>query len=278
MFEELGELNEMVAWITQNGLRFVLQIFGALFIYLIGVRIANMASKWALSAAKKAKMDETLSQFLKVLVYYLILIFTFIIALQVLGVPTTSFVAVVGAAGLAIGLALEGALSNFAAGVMLLFFRPFNVGDWTELAGIYGRVERLQIFNTVLVTLDNRTVIIPNGQVTSDPIINHSAKGKIRIDLVFGIGYEDDIRKAKEIFMDILQSHPLVLDNPAPTVDVLELADSSVNFAVRPHVDPNNYWRVHFDVTEQVKLRLDEAGISIPFPQRDVHLFQQSEN
>lgn len=279
MFEDLTVLNDIVAWVAQNGIDFVLRLLGAVIIFYIGRWVAKKLANLAEKSAKKAGFDDTLEDFIETLVYYAVLLFAIIAALQTVGVQTTSLVALIGAAGLAIGLALEGALSNFAAGVMLLIFRPFNNGELVEVAGgILGVVDRLQIFSTVLTTLDNKTVIIPNGQVTSAPIVNYSRKGVIRVDLVFGIGYEDDIRKAKEIFMDILQSHPLVLKDPAPTVDVLELADSSVNFAVRPQVDPDNYWRVYFDVTEQVKLRLDEAGISIPYPQRDVHLFQQSEN
>ena len=254
------------------------KLLGAIAIFVIGRWLAGVISRGAEKALTRTGTDKSLTGFAKTLVYYVVFIVAIVAALQTVGVQTTSLVALVGAAGLAIGLALEGALANFAAGVMLLVFRPFKVGDLVEVAGALGHVEELLVFSTILVTLDNKTVIIPNGQVTGTTITNYSKKGVIRLDLVFGIGYEDDLLKAKGILQELLDSHPLVVKEPAASVTVLELADSSVNFAVRPFVTPDDYWTVHFDMTEQVKLRFDAEGISIPFPQRDVHLFQASEN
>ncbi len=203
-----------------------------------------------------------------------IIVFAGLAAFERVGVATTSIIAVLGAMGLALGLALQGALANFAAGALMLVFRPMKVGDLVEAAGVFGRVEEIQIFNTVILTPDNKTVIIPNGQVTGGNITNYSAKGLIRVDLIFGIGYTDDLLKAKQILEEIVKADERVASNPAPSVDVMELADSSVNFAVRPFVDPEVYWNVYFGLTEQVKMRFDKEGLSIPFPQRDIHVFQ----
>jgi small conductance mechanosensitive channel len=200
------------------------------------------------------------------------MVFVIIAAINTLGVQTTSFIAVIGAAGLAIGFALQGSLANFASGVMLIIFRPFKAGDFVEAGGTSGAVEAIHIFNTVLKTPDNKKVIIPNSKVTGDNIVNYSAKDTRRVDLVFGIGYEDDIRKAKQTLEQIVASDERVLKDPAPTIAVSELGDSSVNFVVRPWVNTADYWSVYFDLTEKVKLTFDDQGISIPFPQTDVHL------
>ena len=246
----------------------------AALIFYVGRSIARFLTKLTGRLMKRADVDESLIKFLTDLAYALLLMVVVIAALERLGIQTTAAVAVLGAMGLAVGFAMQGSLGNFASGVMLMIFKPYTIGDLVRLSGEVGHVEAIKIFNTVIITLDNRTIIIPNGSVTGGTIENLSAKGKIRIDMVFGIGYDDDIKKAKEIFMDILTSDERVMKDPGPTVAVLELADNSVNFAVRPYVDPAVYWDVHFHVHEQVKLRLDEAGISIPYPQRDVHLHQ----
>jgi small conductance mechanosensitive channel len=198
----------------------------------------------------------------------------FIAALSTLGFETTSFIAVIGAAGLAIGFALQGSLANFASGVMLIIFRPFSVGNFVEAGGQSGSVEEIRIFSTVLKTPDNKMVIIPNSKITGDNIVNYSAKDQRRIDMVFGIGYGDDLQRAKQILERIIAEDSRILDDPAVTIGVLELGDSSVNFAVRPWVKTADYWAVYFDLMEKVKLTFDREGISIPFPQRDVHLFQ----
>ncbi|NNK13353.1 MAG: mechanosensitive ion channel, partial [Desulfofustis sp.] len=197
-----------------------------------------------------------------------------IAAAQKLGINTGSFLAVVGAAGLAIGLALKDSLANFSAGVMLILFRPFKVGDAVTVAGETGAVEEITIFNTVMNTPDNQRKIIPNGLITSGTITNITANDTRRIDMVFGIGYEDDIKSAEQVFTEMIKAEPRVLSDPAPTIAVAELADSSVNFVVRPWVRTVDYWNVKFELTEKIKLALDEAGISIPFPQQDVHMHQ----
>ncbi len=251
-----------------------LNILGAIVIFIIGRWAAGLASRLIKRVLNKANVDESLVKFAGSLVYIGILIFAVLAAFERLGVETTSFIAVLGAAGLAVGLALQGALANFAAGVLILLFRPYKVGDLVEIAGVFGPVEEIQIFTTIVTTPDNKTVIIPNGQITSGNIVNYSAKGLLRLDMTFGIGYGDDLLKAKRILEELVTADERVAKDPAPNVAVMELADSSVNFVVRPFVKPEDYWGVHFTITEQVKLRFDQEGISIPFPQQDVHLFQ----
>lgn len=206
------------------------------------------------------------------MVSWALIIFVVIAALGQLGIQTASFVAIVGAAGLAIGLALQGSLANFAAGVLILIFRPFKVGDFVEVAGVSGAVQNIQIFTTELHTPDNKKVIVPNGGVISGNITNYSANNTRRVDLVFGIGYSEDIDVAKTLLQTVLAAEPKVLQDPAPTIGVVELADSSVNLVCRPWVNTADYWDVYFNVTEAVKKALDAGGISIPFPQRDLHL------
>jgi len=188
------------------------------------------------------------------------------------GIETTSFVAILGAAGLAVGLALQGTLSNFAGGILLLLFRPYKVGDLVETQGRLGEVREIQIFTTILATPDNKMAIIPNGPIMNGEIVNYTALGKIRVDLVMGISYGADIRKAKEVLLQVMNAHPKVLKDPAPFVGVSELGDSAVNLAVRPHADPADYWDVYFDIYEQGKIALDDHNIEIPFPQVDVHM------
>ncbi len=252
-----------------------LNILFAIVILAVGRWLAKMVANLLERTLKRTNIDETLVGFGRNLLFYAILAFAVVAALDRLGVETTSLVAALGAAGLAVGLALQGSLANFASGVLILLFRPFRVGQLVELAGTLGHVKEIQIFNTILITLDNKTVIIPNNNVTSDVIVNYSAEGHIRLDLVFGIGYGDDLLKAKGVLEELVNADARVLDDPAPTVAVLELGDSSVNFAVRPYVKVEDYWGVYFAMHEAVKLRFDAEGISIPFPQRDVHLFQQ---
>lgn len=253
-----------------------LRLLGAALILLAGRWAAGFLSRLTGKLMRQAKVDGTLARFAQSIVNVGIIVFTVLAALNQVGVQNTSIIAFLGAAGLAVGLALEGALANFAAGALILMFRPFKVGQWVELAGIFGHVEEIQIFNTILLTRDYKTVIIPNAQVTGSPIVNYSHKGLLRLDMVFGIGYGDDLLKAKRVLQEILDTELRVASDPAPTVAVLELGESSVNLAVRPFVKPDDYWSVQLAVTEQVKLRFDAAGISIPFPQRDVHLFSQN--
>ena len=253
---------------------FGLNLLWAIIILLIGWWVAKLLARWLRRGLGRADIDPGLIGFLGNLTYWGIFIFAVMAALARLGVQTTSIIAVIGAASLAVGLALQGSLANFAAGVLILLFKPYRVGDVVEISGALGKVKDIQIFNTVLESPDWKTVIVPNAQATGGNITNYTTKGRRRVDMVFGIGYDDDILKAKRLLEQILGEDERVLKEPAPTVAVLELADSSVNFAVRPFVQVNDYWAVLFDTTEKVKLLFDQEGISIPFPQRDVHIFQ----
>lgn len=267
---------DILAQIQEIILIYGLNILGALVIILVGIWVAGILSRWVRKALAKTNTNEALLRFLSNSVYYAILAFASVAALERIGVQTASFIAVLGATGLAIGLALQGALANFASGVMILLFKPFEIGHYVEAGDAFGKVTDIQIFNTVLLTRDKKTVIIPNGLIISNKIVNYSKQGSIRVDMVFGIGYGDDLLKAKRLLEEMITADERVLVEPAPKVAVLELADSSVNFAVRPHVKIEDYWDILLDMPERVKLRFDQEGISIPFPQRDIHLFQQN--
>lgn len=248
------------------------KIIGAIAILVLGRIGIGIIAGIVRKVLDRSKADETLNKFVVSLTRIALMTFIVIAALGTLGVQTASFVAVIGAAGLAIGFALQGSLANFASGVMIIIFKPFKAGDYIEAGGSAGSVEAVHIFNTILKTPDNKKVIIPNSQITGSNIVNYSAKDTRRVDMVFGIGYGDDIKKAKETLERILADDSRVLKDPAPTVAVSELADSSVNFVVRPWVKTGDYWGVFFDITEKVKITFDELGISIPFPQTDIHL------
>lgn len=252
----------------------VINILLALAIFFVGRWVANQIIKLVTRLLRRSKMDDMLVNFITSIANILLLLVVVVAALDQLGVDTTSLIALVGAAGLAVGLALQDSLKNFAAGVMLIVFRPFREGDFVEAGGVSGIVEHVTIFNTVMRTPDNREVIVPNGAIYSGVIINYSARDTRRVDMVFGIGYEDDLKKAKTILEEILANDDRVLKDPAPVVAVSELADSSVNFVVRPWVKSADYWDVLWDTTEAVKLRFDAEEISIPYPQMDVHLHE----
>jgi len=260
-------------WFALYGLRAI----AAILIFIIGRWVARALRNMTRRMMTKKEVEPTIVSFVCNLVYITLLVFVVIAAINQIGVQTTSFIAVIGAAGLAIGLALQGSLANFAAGFLLILFRPFKVGDYIEGAGTAGVVEKIQVFVTELKTPDNKAVIIPNSKLTGDNIINYSAKDTRRVDMVFGVSYGDDLPKVKKVLEDVLSQDARILKDPAPTIAVMELADSSVNFAVRPWVKTADYWGVYFDLTEHVKMRFDEEGISIPFPQRDVHMFSQKE-
>ncbi len=245
----------------------------AIVVLLVGLRVVNAFTKMLKKLMEKRNVDETLRPFLTNLLNWTLKALLVVSVAGMVGIETTSFVAILGAAGLAIGLALQGTLANFAGGVLLLIFKPFKVGDLIEAGGHLGVVEEIQIFVTILKTLQNRVIIIPNGILSNGSLTNYSAEDTLRVDMVFGIAYNADLKKAKEIFNDILDKDGRVLAEPARTVAVSELADNSVNFVVRPWVKTEDYWDVYFNIHEQVKLRLDEAGIGIPFPQRDVHVY-----
>jgi small conductance mechanosensitive channel len=251
-----------------------LRVIAAIVILIVGRWVAKIFKTIVKKVMTKRNVDQTIVSFVGSLSYYVLLVFFVIAALSQLGVQTTSFVAIVGAAGLAIGLALQGSLANFAAGFLMVIFRPFKVGDYIEGGGTAGTVEKIQIFTTQLKTPDNKTVIVPNAQMTSGNIINWSTAGTRRVDMVFGIGYDDDIDKAKNIMQDIIDADTRILKEPASVIALSELADSSVNFVVRPWVKASDYWSVYFDLTEKIKKRFDAEGISIPYPQRDVHIYE----
>ena len=260
------------ALITGYAIEYGQALIFALAIFVIGKWVASRLTNVLKKGLKKGNMDDTLVSFLGNIVKTILLAFVVIAALSQLGVETTSLAAVIAAAGLAIGLALQGSLANFAAGVMIIAFRPFKKGDFIEAGGVSGVVEEVSIFNTVFKTGDNKKVIVPNSAVGGGAITNYSANDTRRIDFVFGIGYNDDIKLAKETLESILAADSRVLSDPAPTIGVCELADSSVNIACRPWVKTADYWGAYFDIMEAVKVTFDEKGISIPFPQQDVHM------
>ena len=248
----------------------------ALLIFIIGKWAVNKIVSIFGKVLRKVKgMDETLIKFLENIVYYALMIVVLLTALGKLGVETTSFLAILGAAGLAIGLALKDSLGNFASGVMIIMFKPFKVGDAVTAAGVTGNVSEVGIFNSVFITADNQKIIVPNGAITSGSITNINAYDTRRVDLVVCIGYEDDIKKTKEVLNNIVSSHEKILIDKGITIAVSELADSSVNFVLRVWVKTPDYWDVKFDLTETIKLRFDEEGISIPFPQQDVHHYNK---
>ena len=251
-----------------------IKVIAAIAIFIIGFWVAKLFRKIIEKVLANRNVDPTIGSFVANLAYYALLAFVVLAALGQLGIQTTSFIAIIGAAGLAVGLALQGSLANFAAGFLMIIFRPFKVGDVIDGAGTSGTVEKIQIFTTQLLTPDNKTVIIPNASLTAGNIVNYSTTGKRRVDMVFGIGYEDDIDKAKQIIIEAISADERVHKDPAPTVAVSELADSSVNFVVRPWVNTSDYWGVYFALTETIKKRFDQEGISIPFPQRDVHVYE----
>jgi len=261
-------LQTVYEYLAQYGFK----VIGAILIFLIGRMLAKIISRWIEKALIKARIEDTLAKFVKNLSHIILLLFVVIAALSPLGVETAQFAVVLGAAGLAIGLALQGSLSNFASGFLMIIFRPFKVGDFIEAAGIKGTVKEIQIFNTIINTPDNVRAIIPNAQITGGNVLNYTINGTRRVDLVIGISYEDDLKKAKTIIEGVLVSDNRVLNDPAPKVAVSELADSSVNFVVRPWVKAADYWDVYFEMTAKIKLTLDENDITIPFPQRDVHI------
>ena len=253
---------------------FGVRVIAAVVILILGWWVAKIIRNSMRKVMTKRGVDPMLVSFVGHLAYALLMIFVILAALGKLGVQTTSFVAIVGAAGLAIGLALQGALANFAAGVLMLIFKPFKVGDYVEGGGTAGVVEEIQIFTTKLKTPDNKLIIVPNAKMTGDNITNYSAKEIRRVDFVFGVSYGDDIDKVKSVVEDVLSKEGRILKDPPVTIGLVELGDSSVNFAVRPWVKTTDYWSVYFDVNEAMKKRFDAEGISIPFPQRDVHMYQ----
>jgi len=259
---------DLVPMLTDWGIKIIL----ALVIYVIGKWVANRVTAFVTKLMTIKKADATLISFLSNVVYAILLAAVILASLDTLGLPVTSLVAVVGAAGLAVGLALKDSLGNFASGVMLVMFRPFVKGDVVEVAGVTGKVDEVRIFSTIMTTPDNKQIIIPNGQIAAATITNYTAHDQRRVDLVFGVGYDDDLKVAREVLTRICANHPKILDAPATSIFVLNLGDSSVDFAVRPWAKTEDYWSVWGDLLEQGKLELEAAGCNIPYPQTDVHL------
>jgi small conductance mechanosensitive channel len=268
---------DMTPYIDNYLMPWGIKLITALLIFIVGKWVAKQLVKVLKHGLKLSKIDDMLIDFIASIANALLLLVVIMAALNQLGVDTTSLVALIGAAGLAVGLALQNSLQNFAAGVMLLVFKPFKKGDFIEAAGISGVVENIQIFSTTLRTGDNKEIIVPNGSIYGSHIINYSARETRRIDMVFGIGYDDDLKQAKTILTQIVEADERILKDPAPVIALSELGDSSVNFIVRPWVNSSDYWKVYWDMNEKVKLAFDEAGISIPYPQMDVHLHPQSD-
>lgn len=256
------------------GLEYAPKLALAILTLLLGLWIISGVTKLIKLSMERSKVDPTLIPFMSSLVSWILKVLLFISVASMIGIATTSFIAVLGAAGLAIGLALQGSLANFAGGVLVMIFKPYKVGDLIESQGHLGVVKEVQIFNTILIAPQSKQVIIPNGATSNGSIVNYTAEGKIRVDLTVGVSYDADIDKTKAVLMDVLVANDKVMQDPAPFVGVLEMADSSVNFAVRPHCLPKDYWDVYFSVNEAVKKALDNNNITIPFPQRDVHLIQ----
>lgn len=271
-YSQLFDTEKVIPYLIDQLAIYGPKVIAALAIFIIGRWVCKIVRNTVKRILKKSKVDDLLISFVGSITYMGLLVFVIIAALNQLGVQTTSFVAIIGAAGLAIGLALQGALSNFAAGVLMIIFRPFKSGDYIEGGGVSGVVGQIQIFTTELLTPDNKLVIVPNANMMSSNITNYSANTTRRVDLVIGVGYGDDLSKVKQVLQQVIDDEPRVLKSPQATIAVSELADNSVNLVVRPWVKTADYWDIYFHLTETIKVRFDEENISIPYPQRDVHM------
>jgi len=270
----ITQLETLTMKAYELGLVYAPKLALALLTLLIGLWIISGISKLVKASMVRSKVDPTLIPFMGSMVSWLLKLLLFISVASMVGIATTSFVAVLGAAGLAIGLALQGSLANFAGGVLIMIFKPYKVGDLIESQGHLGVVKEVQIFNTILLSPQSKRIIIPNGATSNGSVVNYTVEGKIRVDLTIGVSYNADIDQTKAVLMEVLTNNDKVMQDPAPFVGVKEMADSSVNFAVRPHCLPEHYWAVYFEVNESLKKALDKNAIAIPFPQRDVHLIQ----
>ena len=273
LFEQLDLFSGLFGQLQEVGLTLGLNIGVAIALFFVGRWLAKFLRRFVKQSLGKTRIDRTLVAFASNMSYYVIMAFVLLAILGRLGIETTSLIALIGAAGLAVGLSLQGSLANFAAGILLIIFRPFRVGDWIEVSGISGHVEDIELLTTMLRTLDSRTVVIPNRKLTDDNIINYSTVGILRLDLVVGVAYDSDLKQVKTVIRQVLSEDERILLEPAPTVGVLELADSSINVAVRPWVKTADYMPVSLSVYEAIKIRFDEVGIEIPFPQRDLHVY-----
>ncbi|MBT8081968.1 MAG: mechanosensitive ion channel [Gammaproteobacteria bacterium] len=263
---------QVVEYLKTQGVDLAINIAIAIAIFYVGKIVVGLFVRGLRKVMQKREVDKTLETFVGNLVRMALMVVVVIAAISQVGIETTSFIAIFGAAGLAVGLALQGSLSNFAAGVLIVLFRPYRVGDFVEAAGIAGSVEQVQILTTILKTPDNKTIIVPNSQIMDSVITNYSANDTRRVDMVFGVSYDDDLDKVHKTIRELVEADERILKEPACTIAVSELADSSVNFVVRPWVKTSDYWGVHFDLTEAIKKRFDQDGISFPFPQLAVHL------
>lgn len=262
--------DQAIKMIMEYGPRFLL----AIVTLFIGLWVIRLFSKGLKKTMVRSNVDASLQPFLLSLISILLKILLFISVASMIGIQMTSFVAILASAGLAVGLALQGGLANFAGGVLILLFKPFKVGDFIEAQGYAGSVKAIHVFNTILKTPDNKTIIIPNGALSNGNITNFSTEATRRVDMSFGIGYSDDIQKAKAILKNLIEQDSRILKDPEPAVVLSDLADSSVNFAVRTWCNASDYWGIYFDMQEKVKQAFDKEGISIPFPQQDVHIYQ----
>ncbi len=267
-------MENITNWISENGTDWAIKIAVAIAIFIIGKIIARILANLVKRALERGGTDAMLVGFLGNITYGVLLVAVVLAAVDTLGVNVTSLMAILGAAGLAVGLALKDSLGNFAAGVMIIIFRPFKIGDYVDAGGAAGTIDEIGLFATLMHTPDNKRIIVPNGAIISGNITNVSAMPTRRVDLVFGIGYDDNIGQARDIIMGLLTSDERVLQDPAPAVTVGELGDSSVNLNVRPWVNAEDYWGLYFDLLENVKIKFDEAGISIPYPQQDGYMHE----
>ncbi|KAA1225911.1 small-conductance mechanosensitive channel MscS [Vibrio cholerae] len=267
--------NQVNTWLTNNSdllIQYGVNVISAILILFIGNLVVKGVAGSVAKVLKKKEMDKAVVDFIHGIVRYALFIIVLIAALSRIGVQTASVVAVIGAAGLAVGLALQGSLSNFAAGVLIVAFRPFKSGDYVEIGGVAGSVDSIQIFQTVLKSPDNKMVVVPNSAVIGGAITNYSRHETRRVDMVIGVSYKSDLQKTKRVLRETLEKDPRILKDPDITIGVLTLADSSINFVVRPWCKTEDYWKVYFDSMQAIKEALDANGIEIPFPQMDVHL------
>ncbi len=271
---DINKTSEYLDIGMELAVQYGLKLLAAIAVFIIGKMVANWLKKLVIRVMKRSGVDPIIIGFTSSIVYIAMLTFVVVAAIGQLGIQTTSFIAILGAAGLAIGLALQGSLANFAAGFLLIIFRPFKVGDSIEAAGVSGKVNAIHIFTTTLTTGDNKTIIIPNAKLSNDNIINYSAQENRRVDITIGVSYDADLKEVRTILEDIVSKDERILKEPSHLIAVSELADNSVNFAFRMWVKSADYWGVFFDTNESVKLRFDAAGIGLPYPQRDVHLYE----
>ena len=269
------EFHQFTEYLQEIVMHYGLRVIAATVVLIVGFTIISWFGKKFEVIMEKKQTDPSLRHFLKSLIIILFKVLLIISVISMVGIATTSFIAVLGAAGLAIGLALQGSLANFAGGVLILLLKPFKPGHFIEALGIMGTVKEIRIFHSILNTVDNKTIIIPNGNIANAMVTNYSLEEKRRVDMVFGIGYNSDLLKAKEILMEFLKNDERILEEPEPTVTVRELGDSSVDFNVRGWCNASDYWPFYWDMMEKVKLEFDKQDINIPFPQRDVHLYQE---